>query len=226
MVSHELKCIFIHIPKCGGTSVEVALGHHDRDKVFGNIDHRSVRMIEPVDSMKSISSIENVGEIARRVRYQYLIKHQNTRNIETVTPEQYREYFKFTIVRNPWDRAYSWYKNVVRGEQNRRRLNIPPSTSFKDFLQAQVGNDALRPQIRWLKNFAGKIELDHIGRFENLEDEFRTICSHLKVESKGLPHYRKGSGESYVDSYDTKMISLIADFYRTEIELFGYSFGK
>ena len=29
MVSHKHKCIFIHIPKCAGTSIEEALGHFD-----------------------------------------------------------------------------------------------------------------------------------------------------------------------------------------------------
>ena len=29
MISNDYRCIFIHIPKCAGTSIEDALGHLD-----------------------------------------------------------------------------------------------------------------------------------------------------------------------------------------------------
>uniref|UniRef100_A0A1D9FVM8 Sulfotransferase family protein n=1 Tax=Moorena producens (strain JHB) TaxID=1454205 RepID=A0A1D9FVM8_MOOP1 len=46
MISHEHKCIFVHIPKCAGTSIEHLLGHFDDFSGRGGQDHRSIRTIE------------------------------------------------------------------------------------------------------------------------------------------------------------------------------------
>ena len=48
MISHDYRCIFIHIPKCAGTSIEDALGHLDNHPGRGGQDHRSIRIIEPI----------------------------------------------------------------------------------------------------------------------------------------------------------------------------------
>jgi len=55
MISHKHKCIFIHIPKCAGTSVEYALGHYDRPKEQRkNQDHRFITDIQTGVKLKDI----------------------------------------------------------------------------------------------------------------------------------------------------------------------------
>ena len=45
MISHEHKCIYIHIPKTAGTSVEKRLGAHEKMDVRLKQDHRTIRNI-------------------------------------------------------------------------------------------------------------------------------------------------------------------------------------
>ena len=73
MISKNLKCIYIHIPKTGGMSIESMLG----------------------EDLKKI--------------------HQSSIKIKHGTPKEWKYskyweyYYKFTFVRNPWDRVVSAY---------------------------------------------------------------------------------------------------------------------
>ena len=223
MISHEYKCILIHIPKCAGTSIEAVFGHLDGHTGIGGQDHRSLRVIQPI-TMHAFTSVENLMEVLRSIRFRYFKKFLNPRNKYTVTREQYNSYFKFTFVRNPWARAFSWYKNVMRDEIHKAQYGITGELSLTEFLRLYAGKGMLRPQLYWLKDFSGKIPLDFIGRFENLNEDFKKVTQHLKVPHITLPHKIKGTGEDYRDHYDEESIALVRRVYNEEIKLFNYTF--
>ena len=47
MISHKYKCIYIHIPKTAGSSVEKKLGLYN-ELSWGVQDHRTIRDIQPI----------------------------------------------------------------------------------------------------------------------------------------------------------------------------------
>lgn len=176
-------------------------------------------------SPSSLSEIDNLTQLVRRAVY-YSRHYDNPNNRLTVTAEQYRSYFKFTIVRNPWARAYSWYRNVVRGDLNRKRLGVRSNIPFDEFLRKYVLRDALRTQLWWLRDFDGNIPLDFVGSVENLSDDFAAVSEHLGVPKKSLQHIRDGKTGNYRDHYDPELIKFVGDAYADEIALFGYSFDS
>ena len=224
MISHQYQFIFVHIPKCAGSSIEWMYGHTDGAALVEEQDHRSIRMLQsPVPFPRALMSSENVFHLALRLRHR-IVKHRNPNNTLAVTGEQYRSYFKFTIVRNPWARAYSWYKNCLRNPIHRARMMIADDTTLREFLQKFVGHGALRPQLSWLTDFDGQLPLDYIARFESLDSDFENIRKTLNTTSIRLPHKLQGSGDDYRQQFDNDSIALVRDVYRKEIELFGYEF--
>ena len=219
MISHEFKCIFIHIPKTAGTSIEKKLGlFPEHGSKRGMQDHRTIAEIEPVTIKQALTHTHsrNIGWIWPN------IKNRIRRGAE-ITPKQFSEYYKFTLVRNPWARAYSWYKNVMRDPHHQEALHVPPNCTFKEFVTRHLTGHIMRTQTSWLKDSNGKLAMDFIGRFENLEHDFSEISQRLGFEDSDLPKVMMGDGSDYITQYDEQSAKIIAKRYAEEIALFDYN---
>ena len=219
MISHEHRCIFIHIPKTGGTSVEKKLGLFDVER-RGVQDHRSIREIEPL-SLAYLRSAQRQGRLGLLVKK---AKHRVKRRT-SVNARQYREYLKFTMVRNPWARVFSWYQNVIRDELHRAEQRVAADCTFDEFLDHHLEQWALNPQLFWLEDSRGKMAMDFVGKLETLQADFDRVAKRLNLEDTSLPRLIKGGGQNYVDFYTDRTRNLVAKKYREEIDCFGYRFG-
>lgn len=225
MISHKYRCIHIHIPKCAGTSIEKALGHFDGHLGRNGQDHRTIRMIEqPWLTLHSLKSFSNVKEIFRKIRHKMITK-TNPKNHEIVTAEQFKKYFKFTVVRNPYSRVYSWYNNVIRDDIQLNYYGISKDIEFPEYLKRCLKKShMMKQQVYWLKNFKGKINLDYIGRFENIDDVFQKILKNLYIEKISFPHEQKSPKFDYKRYYNDFSIDLVSKFYKDDLEIFNYKF--
>jgi hypothetical protein len=225
MVSHEQKYIYIHIPKCAGTSIGNLLGLHDGNEKKIDKDHSRILDIMPVSINElPLYLINNITEIERFKRIVGSLIYGTE-----LTKSQFNSYYKFSIVRNPWSRAYSWYNNVI----NRRKdvgfpskFGVSENCTFEEFLNSYQTNWGLNTQLYWLNS--GKknnLPFDFIGKFENLENDFKIIASELKLESSILPKRLVSENtKSYTEMYTPKMKDLVAKVYKDEIKLFNYEF--
>lgn len=124
--------------------------------------------------------------------------------------------FSFAVVRNPYTRAYSYYKHFNFQNQ----LNF----SFNEFLQIVKKKIKFRrtpmiifPQNYYLYDITGNISLSKIYRFENLE-EFEYD---FNVK---LPHLRKGwyNKNDYYNDYNNTNIKLVEEIYNDDFKILNY----
>lgn len=155
MISHEHECIFVHIPKNAGQSVEQMFLR----ELGLDWEHRSTLLLRP-----------NSDPSAGPPRLAHLTAREYV-SCGHVDQETFDRCFRFATVRNPWHRAVSMFR--YRSEHAR----------FDDFVRRQlVGHDAqpdgwfFRPQADYLLGDAGLLVPDLV-RFEELDvgiDRIRT----------------------------------------------------
>lgn len=224
MISHKHNCIFIHIPKTAGTSVEKKLGLFDK-VYWGAQDHSTIKEIQPLSLLTRFGLLikQDYG-FSRRTLLMEMI-----RNSRRVSKKTFHTYFKFTIVRNPWDRVYSWYRNTMNDPNQGIAAGIQ-ECDFKTFIKEYLDAWALRPQLYWITDFNDEIQLDYIVKFENLIPEISYVLDRLGFLDLTLPHLLDSSenntlNQDYRSVYDSQSIEIIANRYKEEIELFDYKFN-
>jgi len=212
VICHENKFIFIHIPKCAGSSIETFFGAKPFDWRTPDYDHLTGWCPE------------------RKIHLQHATARQ-LRELGLVSGQAWEEYFKFTIVRNPWARALSDYLWLQRNRGIR--------DSFLKFIRGEGAysealsrsgvpgyrGDHLVSQYDYT-HIDGSLALDFVGRFENLAEDFSRICRTLGRDSQALPHKKKGRREfeHYSHFYSARRRRVVAETYRNDIAAFNYAF--
>lgn len=129
-------------------------------------------------------------------------------------------YYKFTIVRNPWDRIISMW--LVR---KRPYLNL--DDYVLRLLDRKEGTNFVASQSYWVSDDEGNLLIDKFYRYEEYEDSVKDIYKKfLNVELGEIPHLRKTKRMKDYRKYYNKssQIEAIAKFYIKDIENFGYEF--
>ena len=138
--------------------------------------------------------------------------------------------FKFSIVRNPWDKVFSHYQYRVQTNQTNlgnMHLSFPEwvKHTYGERDERYIGNPKMfLPQVEWIKNDEEEIDLNFIGRFENLDRDFKTLCERLGKDVVTLPHLKASNRGPYQQYYDEGSIDIVADFFSLDLDEFGYSY--
>ena len=140
--------------------------------------------------------------------------------------------FKFTVVRNPFDRLVSHYfwgrvERPARGHIMASAEYVERWPTFGSWVLFHL-NERSRGRRTYgsalQTDFIGGVELDYIGRFEDLEETWRTVCLGCGIEHVPLPHARKSSHDHYRTYYTDLTRRLVEEWCQDELALFGYEF--
>lgn len=217
LISHSHNFLFVHIAKTGGTSVRAALRGY----------RGAPRYAIPLFLCSMFSQMT-------RPRHKLGIKfprHAKAIAAKEMLPaEVYDGMFKFVFVRNPWDLQVSSYHHIRREKPE----VLEGVKSFEEFLRLKFAPErpynymldiSAERQWEYLVDLNGDVIVDFIGRYENLREDFATACERIGIPCPELPHERKAKDRgAYREYYTDQTAAWVADHYRKDIELLGYSF--
>lgn len=215
LISHKHKFITIDIPKTGTRSLRESL------LPLNIIDVRGLANFE---------SEFYQHDFATRAKKQFTKNNWN-----------WSDYFKFTIVRNPWARYFSFFKYFKsygdkylrrdksidwdEPELNQGELCVELFKSKDD--QAVLKNIILNnhAQDAYYRNKCGETIVDYIAEFEDLSNEFIFFCDKININAPQLQHGNKSSTSfSMIDVYNQQLIDLVAEKEKNVIELKNYNY--
>jgi len=202
MISHKYKCIFIHIPRTAGTSIESWIVGNDWWKIEPNTKHLLASQAKKIyskywDKYFKFAFIRNPWD--RMVSCLAFGEYYGVNyNNGILNFDKYKELFG-----HPLTIEYDY------------RFNTREDVITKKHIKNSVYLNLLDE------------ELDFIGRFESLEKDVGFIKKHLNIkedfqfQNKIVASER---GIDYRDYYDDKTRKMVADLYKKGIEKYNYEF--
>ena len=215
-ISHQFKLIFIHVPKTGGSSVVRAITEGSNAKRAGDCMDYWGKIKKGKFNMKGLHKVFEVEwPYARRVSlFHHLPAYQLMKLIDN---DIWDNYYKFAVIRNPFDRYVSFYE-YYRGTGGRLRTG---EKSFEEWFWTE---DFFPAQWPYVYNPAGGLLVDKIIRFEDISSEFKKVCEDLKIPFNVMPHEKKSERKSYQEYFTRDMRICAEKLVRRDLELFGYKF--
>jgi len=146
--------------------------------------------------------------------------------VQVIGRQRYDELFKFTIVRNPWDRlvtCYHYYQHKESSFEQWIKNGMPNNITGSKFRPS-----SLIHQLGWFTDEEGNSMVDFIGKLENIDKDWKIICDFLKIdEPEKIPHKnktRQARKKHYSTYYDEELKNLVGDMCSEEIKLLNYEF--
>lgn len=219
LVSHRKKFIYTKTIKTGGTSVESYFEKYCMRDGEWTFDHKR----EEYQSEYGIIGFRGTHE-EKLAKQPTFYNHMPAYKIkEIIGSKTWDEYYKFCVVRNPYEKVLSAFfhffiynNNIIKSETELIHL-------FREWIKSGKGtlND------KHMFTIDGKLCMDFFIRHESMLEDIKNVCRILDIEytPDALPKLKSGykpEKVSILDYYDAKTARIIEDRYSVEFELFKY----
>ena len=160
------------------------------------------------------ADVQLEAEHTMRVHYPYL---------------QYRNHFKFALVRNPFDRLVSCWKNKVLDNNyfNFSEEEWAKMKEFENFVTYVESKNIMRcdHHFRSQSRLIDLNNIDFLGRFERLDKDLPFIMNTLGIDQSFIQHRNKSKEKAdYRSFYDTNLVARVEKIYEKDLNIFNYDF--
>ena len=204
MISHDFKFICLRIGKNASSSLRECL------RPYCKIEGKR----------------KGYTEISIRLSVRQVLNRLDKYELDE---SKWKEYFKFAFVRNPFDRLVSRYIYGCNFHENRNSMYCKSERTKEDFLEfvinysKQPGRE--RPyQYNRLCNKHGIMQMNYIGKLENLKNDFDKICNIIGIEPFDIPKINKTKRKEYRKYYLPETIKIVKEKWKLDLENFAYDF--
>jgi hypothetical protein len=205
-INHDLKAIYIHIPKCGGLYVENILQLYYGFTTYYFTSENDTTTNDHSGFLRS----RDIGF------YKYYSNSKRFNSCSNMDIDKWNTYTKFTFVRNPYDRCKSanLFLNTVDLYYNEKKLNdyledwsLLSDIQYVHLIQSQYNH--------LCNNNNNEINIDYIGKFENLNEELINILS--KIGVKNMKHTYHIKNNIKINSTEEKKTKILSKKYDNTI---------
>lgn len=202
MTSLRNRFLFVHIPKTAGNSIQNVLRHYSEDEIVCNSPGQD--------------GIERFGVCNKAYG---LTKHSTLAECRQAMGDALlRTLFKFCCVRNPWERAISFFFSPHHGATTWNRNAF--IASLDHLLPCSAYVTLENPATADRSPFAN---VDFVMRHERLAEDFREVCRRIGIPFEPLVVRNKSSRGPYAHYYDAELAALIESRFCEDIQAFGYT---
>ena len=216
-ISHRYKIIFIHIPKCAGTSIEYLLDIEGVECFFTLGNKTAGINYIPRDVFTPEEYIQCTNKNMQHYTLLELSK--------ILQPDIFNTYKKIAVVRNPYSRLVSEYNF-------RKPLFKLETLTFKDLVVNKLNLDKvtrnkiydghLETQTSFLTNIQGNFDsIDKIYKFESINECINDI--NTITGKHDYPHLRNSNNNNWEQYYTPELKELVYNFYKEDFVNFGYT---
>ena len=214
ILSRGRRFIFIHIPKTGGTALALALeARAMKDDILIG------------DTPKARARKSRLAQVKSHGR---LWKHSTLADIAGLaTDAEIAGFFTLTLVRNPWDRAVSYYHWLRDQGFAHPATHLARSLNFSDFLNHPQTRTALTlwPYSAYLRDQHGSERASLFARLEHLDTDLIPFEAHLGFKLTPIPRRNESRrNRDWRDFYSPDDAALIARIAADDIARFNYRF--
>ena len=161
-------------------------------------------------------------------------RHLHYTEYQRTNPRKFQQYFKFTFVRNPYDRLFSAYTFLKKGGLNEldrtwAQQHLSAYSDFDSFVHGWVSPENIqtwthfKPQHFWICDASLNLKVDFVGRFEQMDADVAVVQARLGMPVARLPKINvTNRPRSAEEAYTAEMRAIVAQVYQTDFKLFAY----
>ena len=221
LVSHRYNFIYTKTAKTGGTSVESYFERFCMSDDEWTLSHGR-------DEYASQFGIVGFRGATRPKNCTYWNHMPAALIKEKVGKEVWDKYFKFCVIRNPYDKVISAFYDMQRANYPSIDL-LDVNDERSKFGKWLLHNKLIIPTEKDFCVINGKFCLDDVVRYETMASELERICVRLGIpwEPTTLPTFKAGfrpKNAKVVDLYTEESKKIVEAAFAFELEYFKYSF--
>jgi len=208
------KAIFIHIPKCGGVSIERSI-------------HKALGGDEAAAYVQLIRRPPNPDN----VKCKGLTLHSTLSDFRRYYGDDINNFFIFSVVRNPWRRMVSHWEYLTKQMYN-KRVDTQHALSFSSFVQIYESK-ILGYSIQGYKDFLeddGRCSVNYVAKLENIKRDIKEIEKRMRLEIPEILHMNQTDPslkehQDWRDYYNPWTKNKVYEIFKDDIEKYEYEFN-